>query len=58
MTVPKTPVYEESRVTFGEHDVRRPREVASVKSEAKSQGMSGLSHANFRGRILSPHPRH
>lgn len=51
--MPKAPVNEDNCGESGEHDVRRPGQIASVKSKSEAQRMCKLADATF-GRRVGP----
>ena len=58
MAVPETAVDEDHGFVFGKDDIRRPRQVAAVESEAKSETVQQFSNRYFRSGISSANSAH
>ncbi len=58
MTMPEAPMHENDFGVSGEHDIRSPGKVTSMKSKSKSHSMSQGANLYFRLCVAPFHPAH
>lgn len=56
--MPKTSMYEDSRLVLGKHDIRAAGKSGATESIAKAPRMQRFAHKQFDLCIRTPDPRH